>query len=73
MLSEDDLSNIREVFGSRGDVALAHLYGSVATGAEREGSDVDIGVLFDEGKFPERGSSRPWRGIWSPLSGERWT
>lgn len=48
MLPENDLTDIREVFEGRGDVDLAYLYGSVATGTEREGSDVDVGVLFDE-------------------------
>ncbi|HMJ14750.1 MAG TPA: nucleotidyltransferase domain-containing protein [Polyangiaceae bacterium] len=35
-----------EYLGDRPDVAAAYLYGSVATGAARPDSDVDVGILY---------------------------
>ena len=39
---------LEQFFGSRNDVAAAWLFGSVARDTAREGSDVDVAVLFRE-------------------------
>lgn len=50
MLSEQDRSRLSEHFGAQPDVIAAFLFGSVARGDDRPGSDVDIAVLLDRSK-----------------------
>ena len=38
---------IRDVLDARSDVQAVYLFGSIARGTARTGSDVDVGVLFD--------------------------
>jgi predicted nucleotidyltransferase len=39
--------HIVDVFSSRSDVAAVYLFGSTARGTARDGSDIDVAVLFD--------------------------
>ncbi|MCR4407707.1 MAG: nucleotidyltransferase domain-containing protein [Anaerolineae bacterium] len=48
------LPKLREFFASQPEVALAYLYGSYARGRVWAKSDLDIGVLFDEGVPPRQ-------------------
>ena len=41
-------ARLRSVLVERRDIRLAYLFGSVASGAERRGSDVDVAILFDQ-------------------------
>ena len=42
-------SELRSFFASNpGDAVAVYLYGSVARGTAREGSDIDVGVLLEE-------------------------
>lgn len=47
MLSEHDTSILADYFGNRSGVVAAFLFGSLARGEGRSGSDVDIAVLVD--------------------------
>lgn len=46
MVSGEIAQAIREVFGADPDVAAVYVFGSVARGTARAGSDVDVGVLY---------------------------
>lgn len=46
---EQNLSRLGDYFSHQPEVSLVYLYGSHARGQAWAGSDVDIGVLFDEG------------------------
>lgn len=43
------LQEIKKVIGKHREIAFAYLYGSLAKGEERKGSDVDIGVFLEKG------------------------
>ena len=40
---------IREVLKGRKEIVAAYLYGSTVKGYDREGSDIDVGLLLKEG------------------------
>jgi predicted nucleotidyltransferase len=50
-LIEDIEKAVSWVCGESGDVVAAYLYGSVARGEEREGSDLDIALLFEHNGY----------------------
>jgi len=43
---EHVIEQARQILGRRPDVAAAYLFGSVARGQARRGSDVDVAVLY---------------------------
>lgn len=47
MLSDETTTRLREVFAAHPAVRAAFLFGSVAAGAERSDSDVDVGLVVD--------------------------
>lgn len=49
MSREAIVEALREAFSGRTDVVAAYLFGSVARGDDREGSDVDVGVVLTAG------------------------
>ena len=48
----DIAERIRLALVERQDVCLAYLFGSIAAGTARGGSDVDVAILFDEVPAP---------------------
>lgn len=49
-MSDSDFATcLRDYFRSRADVVAAYLFGSVARGEARRGSDVDVAVLLAKG------------------------
>lgn len=51
MLSEATTNRLREVFAAHSAVRAAYVFGSVATGREWEGSDLDLGVVVDPDRW----------------------
>lgn len=49
-----DERDLAELIQSSPDVSLAYLFGSIARGEARRGSDLDIAVLFTRMPTPER-------------------
>jgi predicted nucleotidyltransferase len=47
-ISQTIIDNAAPVLAADKDIVAAYLFGSVARGREREGSDVDIAILLDE-------------------------
>ena len=52
MLLDKLIARLKEYFAKRPEVAVAYLFGSVARGKARPGSDIDIAVLFVEQMSP---------------------
>jgi predicted nucleotidyltransferase len=54
------LPRLAEYLGSRPEILLAYLFGSVAQGRTHALSDLDIAVLVDPERFRELNANNPW-------------
>lgn len=50
MTRDHTIQELRAYFADRDGVVAAYLFGSVARGGDRQGSDVDVGVLLESGR-----------------------
>lgn len=51
MLSEATTNRLREVFAAHSAVWAAYVFGSLATGRERDGSDLDLGIVVNSDRW----------------------